>query len=76
MKQDIYESWAITYSIDYAGLHLLVWQAQTVHYWRWSAWRGQHQMHLSQPIYPTRASAQKASQSYADDRIRHKKETR
>ena len=37
--------------------------------WRWSAWRGDRELHMSRLSYPTREKAKRASQAYADDRM-------
>ena len=37
--------------------------------WRWSAWRGEHQLYMSGRSYETREQAQTAALSYGGDRM-------
>ena len=37
--------------------------------WRWSAWRGDNELYMSQLSYDTREKAKKAARSYADERM-------
>ena len=73
MENDWHAESTTIYWTDYASLQLFVWQVppgrpQPAGHWRWSAWRGQHELHLSRLAHDDRAAAQHAAQSYADER--------